>query len=467
MSPIPQGHASRVPQSCAQAQSSHAAATEQVTRKVSRHLLGFLFLLFVVSFLDRINIGFAGLTMMKDLGLSSTQFGFATTLFYVAYIACGIPGNLMLARVGARRWISFIMIAWGLASTATMFASNATTLYWLRMLVGVTEAGFLPGMLLYLTCWFPSAWRARANALFMIAMPVTAALGSAVSGYILKLDGHAGLAGWQWLFVLEGMPAALLGCVAFFYLDDTPRAARWLSAEEKSTLEAALAEPGEMHAMHAAHTTPGTQPTQPPGLWQQLRSPVVLRFAAAYFCLVNTLAMVAVWAPLIVKGFSAGASNVTVGLVATIPQLVTIVAMIAWGRRSDRLQERKWHLAAPMLLSGLGCVLTAQGGAPLVQLLGVCLASAGSYTAMSIFWTTPDQAFTPQARAIGIAVINAIGNISSAANPLVVGWLKDATHSYAAGLIYSAVLLVLGAVIVATLPLGREKEVKAVPRAAG
>jgi MFS transporter, ACS family, 4-hydroxyphenylacetate permease len=457
MSPISQGRASRAPQSSAQAGQSHAAATEQVTRKVSRHLLGFLFLLFVVSFLDRINIGFAGLTMMKDLGLSSTQFGFATTLFYVAYIACGIPGNLMLARVGARRWISFIMIAWGLASTATMFATNATTLYWLRMLVGVTEAGFLPGMLLYLTCWFPGAWRARANALFMIAMPVTAALGSAVSGFILKLDGHAGLAGWQWLFVLEGMPAALLGCVAFFYLDDTPRAARWLSAEEKRTLEAALTEPTGALAAPAAQT---------PSLWQQLRSPVVLRFAAAYFCLVNTLAMVAVWAPLIVKGFSAGASNVTIGLVATIPQLATIVAMIVWGRRSDRLQERKWHLAAPMLLSGLGCVMTAQSGLPIVQLLGVCLASAGSYTAMSIFWTTPDQAFTPQARAVGIAVINAIGNISSAANPLVVGWLKDATHSYAAGLIYSAVLLVLGTLIVATLPIGRAKEVKAVPRAA-
>lgn len=444
----------------ASATSSTSAATHAVTRKVSRHLLGFLFLLFLVSFLDRINIGFAGLTMMKDLGLTSTQFGFATTLFYIAYIAFGIPGNLALARVGARRWISLIMIAWGIASTATMLATNATTLYCLRMIVGVTEAGFLPGMLLYLSCWFPPAWRARANALFMIAMPVTAALGSAVSGYILKLDGLAGLAGWQWLFLVEGMPAALLGCVALFYLDDTPRAARWLSDAEKHTLETALAA-ADAVGLGAAHAG-----AQRPSLWQQLKSPVVIRFAAAYFCLVNTLAMVAVWAPLIVKGFSAGASNVTVGLLATIPQIATIVAMIAWGRHSDRRQERKWHLIAPMLLSGLGCVLTAQGGAPLVQLIGVCLASAGSYTAMSIFWTTPDQAFTLEARAVGLAVINAIGNISSAANPLVVGWLKDATHSYAAGLVYSAVLLVLGAVIVATLPIGRAKVAADVRRAA-
>ncbi len=441
---------------------SQAAPAHAVTRKVSRHLLGFLFLLFLVSFLDRINIGFAGLTMMKDLGLTSTQFGLATTLFYLAYIAFGIPSNLALARVGARRWISLIMVAWGLASTATMFAHSATSLYGLRMIVGVTEAGFLPGMLVYLACWFPPAWRARANALFMIAMPVTAALGSAMSGYILRLDGHAGLAGWQWLFLIEGMPAALLGGVAFFYLDDAPRDARWLSDAEKRALdvELAAAEAGGFAGSQSA------APGQRPGLWQQLRSPIVIRYAVAYFCLVNTLAMVGLWAPLIVKGFSAGASNVTVGLLATIPQIATIVAMIAWGRRSDRRQERKWHLIAPMLLSGLGCMLTAQGGMPIVQLTGVCLASAGSYTAMSIFWTTPDQAFTPQARAIGLAVINAIGNLSSAANPLVVGWLKDATHSYAAGLIYSAVLLVLGAAIVATLPIGRVKETAAVANVA-
>ncbi|WP_156992159.1 MFS transporter [Paraburkholderia oxyphila] len=459
MSPTQPRNATQAPQISATAPSGDTAlaqdlaqdsahtrtSADAVTRKVSRHLLGFLFLLFVVSFLDRINIGFAGLTMMKDLGLTSTQFGFATTLFYLAYIACGIPSNLALARFGARRWIAFIMIAWGLASTATMFATDARTLYGLRMLVGVTEAGFLPGMLLYLTCWFPPAWRARANALFMIAMPVTAAFGSAVSGFVLRLDGHAGLAGWQWLFLLEGLPAALLGCVAFNYLDDAPAAARWLSPAEKRTLEAELASAPATREAHSEQT----------GLWQQIRSPIVIRFAAAYFCLVNTLAMVAVWAPLIVKSFSAGASNVTVGLIATIPQIVTIVAMIVWGRRSDRRQERKWHLIAPMLLAALGCMLCASGGAPLVQLLGVCLASAGSYTAMSIFWTTPDQAFSPAARAVGIAVINAIGNLSSAANPLVVGWLKDMTHSYAAGLGYSAALLVVGTLIVVRLPGGQ------------
>src|SRR6478672_7848469 len=219
--------------SAADSDSGYAAAAPtveaeaRVIGKVSRRLLWFIFLLFPFSFLDRINIGFAGLTMMKDLGLTSTQFGLATTLFYLAYIACGIPSNIMLARVGARRWIGGIMIAWGLASTATMFATSPATLYLLRVLVGITEAGFLPGMLLYLTLWFPAAYRARANALFMIAMPVTAAIGSALSGYILGLDGALGFKGWQWLFMLEGLPSAILGLMVFSYLDDRPQEAKW------------------------------------------------------------------------------------------------------------------------------------------------------------------------------------------------------------------------------------------------
>jgi ACS family 4-hydroxyphenylacetate permease-like MFS transporter len=426
-------------------------AAQRVNAKVSKRLLWFIFLLFVFSFLDRINIGFAGLTMMKDLGLTSTQFGLATTLFYIAYIACGIPSNIVLARIGARRWIGSIMIAWGLASSATMFATNPTTLYLLRVLVGITEAGFLPGMLLYLTLWFPAAYRARANAMFMIAMPVTAALGSAVSGYILGLDGIAGLKGWQWLFMLEGLPSALLGLAVFFYLDDRPQQAAWLSADDKATLARSLA------ADRPAEPAAGTTPAASPSLLAELASPTVIKFAVAYFCLVNTLAMVAVWTPLIVKSFNAGASNQTVGLLAAIPQVVTIVAMIWWGRRSDRKQERRWHLMLPMLLSAAGWICTAASSNPALQMLGICMASAGSYTAMSIFWTTPDQALSFKAQAIGIAVINATGNISSAMNPVIVGWLKDATHSFSAGLLYAAVLLLVGAALVMVLPIDGRK----------
>jgi len=418
-----------------------------VVGKVSRRLLWFLFLLFFFSFLDRINIGFAGLTMMKDLGLTGTQFGLATTLFYIAYIAFGIPSNIVLARIGARRWIAVIMVAWGLASTATMFATSPHTLYVLRVLVGITEAGFLPGMLLYLTYWFPGAYRARANALFMIAMPVTAAVGSALSGYILALDGTWGLKGWQWLFLLEGLPSAILGLAVYAYLDDTPDQARWLDSNEKTVLARTLADE------HATQAATAAAAGAPKSLLTELLSPAVLKFALAYFCLVNTLAMVAVWTPLIVKSFSADASNRTIGLLAAIPQICTIVAMIWWGRRSDRKQERKWHLMLPMLWSAAGWLCTAYSTHPAVQLLGVCLASAGSYTAMSIFWTTPDHALSLRARAVGIAVINATGNIGSALNPLVVGWLKDATHSFTAGLLYATVLLVIGAIVVMVLPI--------------
>lgn len=425
---------------------------QRVNVKVSKRLLWFIFLLFVFSFLDRINIGFAGLTMMKDLGLTSTQFGLATTLFYIAYIACGIPSNIVLARIGARRWIGAIMIGWGLASSATMFATSPNTLYLLRVLVGITEAGFLPGMLLYLTLWFPAAYRARANAMFMIAMPVTAAVGSALSGYILGLDGVAGLKGWQWLFMLEGLPSALLGLAVFYYLDDRPQQAAWLSAADKATLARSLAED------RPREPAPGAAPAST-SLLAELASPTVIKFAIAYFCLVNTLAMVAVWTPLIVKSFNAGASNQTVGLLAAIPQIVTIVAMIWWGRRSDRKQERRWHLMLPMLLSAAGWICTAAASNPALQMLGICMASAGSYTAMSIFWTTPDQALSFKAQAIGIAVINATGNISSALNPVIVGWLRDATHSFSAGLVYAAVLLVAGAALVMVLPIDRRKRI--------
>lgn len=429
---------------------SHSTAEARlVIAKVSRHLLWFLFLLFVVSFLDRINIGFAGLTMMKDLGLTGTQFGLATTLFYLAYIACGVPSNAILARVGARRWIAAIMVAWGVASTATLFATDAHTLYWLRVLVGITEAGFLPGMLLYLTFWFPTAYRARANALFMIAMPVTAAFGSAASGLILGMDGLYELKGWQWLFLLEGLPASVLGVIVYFYLNDTPAQARWLSPGEKQTLAQMLA------AEHRADPVAQGFDETSCSLWSELTSAAVLKFSLAYFCLVNSLAMVAVWTPLIVKSFAGGATNTTIGLLAAIPQVCTIIGMIWWGRRSDRAQERRWHTVLPMLCAAAGWLLTAYSSLPAVQLLGVCLASTGAYTAMSIFWTTPDHALSFAARALGIAVINATGNLGSALNPLVVGWLKDVTRSFNTGLLYAVALLVAGSVVFLVLPIPR------------
>ncbi|GAB1617498.1 MFS transporter [Pseudomonas sp. NGC7] len=432
----------------ANAATSTAAAEDRyqhVCKKISKRLIGFLFVCFVLSFLDRINIGFAGLTMMGDLGLTGTQFGLASTFFYIAYIACGIPSNIALARIGARRWIGSLMIAWGLASTCTLFATDATSLYLLRMLVGVTEAGFLPGVLLYLTFWFPSAYRARANALFMIAMPFTAGFSSALSGLILGLDGIWGLKGWQWLFLLEGLPSVVMGCVVFSYLDDRPQQAKWLDSEEQALLHHALS------ADRASGSAAATQDAR--SVWRELASPRILLFCLVYFCLVNTLAMIAVWTPLIVKSFNSVSSNQSIGLLAAIPQVCTIILMMVWGLHSDRTRERRWHLVLPMLMAAIGWILTAVSSYPAMQLLGVCMAASGSYSAMSIFWTTPDQALSFNARAVGIAVINAVGNIGSAVNPLVIGWLKDLTLSFSSGFAYAATLMILGALLALRLPI--------------
>ncbi|VVE86556.1 MFS transporter [Pandoraea bronchicola] len=429
------------------------AMERAVVRKVSRRLLGFLFLLFLFSFLDRINVGFAALTMSQDLGLTSTMFGMASTVFYLTYVLCGVPSNLMLVKFGARRWIGAILIAWGLASSATMFAHDATSLYLIRAIVGITEAGFLPGMLLYMGDWFPSAARARANAWFMIAMPVTSALGAAASGYLLRLDGVAGLAGWQWLFVLEGWPTVLLGIVTWWYLDDKPADARWLSAAEKQTLDTMIAR--DRAAAMAQQT--GSAPDTDNRAWRAVLTPSVAKFALGYFCLVNTLSLASLWIPQIVKSFGTTSSNVAIGLLAAIPSVCTIAGMIWWGRRSDRLQERRWHLVLPMLFSAAGWVVTCFAPDPSLRLAGVAMASTGAYTAMAIFWTVPDRSLAPHTRALGLAVINAVGNLGSALSPIVVGVLKDWTHSFTSGLMFAAASLLVGIAVLWFAPLEQRR----------
>lgn len=424
---------------------------QQVINKLFKRLIVFLFVLFVFSFLDRINIGFAGLTMGKDIGLSSTMFGLAATLFYVTYVIFGIPSNIMLGIVGARRWIATIMVLWGIASTATMFATGPTSLYVLRMLVGIAEAGFLPGILVYLTYWFPAYFRARANALFMIAMPVTMAFGSLASGYILGLDGVLDLKGWQWLFLLEGFPSVILGGLVWFYLDDSPKKAKWLTQEDKDTLQEMMDH--DQLELVQPHGSKSHTALQNKSLWKEIFTPVILMYTVAYFCLTNTLSAINIWTPQIMQSFNQGSSNAMIGLLTAIPQFCTILGMIYWSRRSDRLQERKMHTALPYLFAAAGWVLAAMTSHPVVQLLGIIMASTGSFTAMAVFWTTPDQSISLRARAIGIAVINATGNIGSAVSPLLIGWLKDQTGSFNSGLYFVAGLLVVGALIVMAIPM--------------
>jgi len=424
-----------------------ATTDERLVGKIYRRLIGFLFVLFVFSFLDRINIGFAGLTMGRDLGLSATEFGLASTVFYGAYILFGIPSNIMLGKLGARRWIAIIMVAWGIASTATMFARDANSLYVLRILVGITEAGFLPGVLLYMTFWFPSAHRARANAFFMIAMPVTSALGAILSGYILKLDGLHGLHGWQWLFMVEGLPSVLLGIVVWLYLDDTPEKASWLTPAERARLAAMMEKDAASSQAELARRLAQSHDVS---LARMLCSLPVVQLAVAYFLLVNTLGMISTWVPQIVKSFNEGSSDLTIGVLTSVPHVCTIVAMVVWGRRSDRHQERRWHVALPMLFAAAGWALTSFSPDPLLKLAGLCVASAGAYAAMTIFWTLPDLVMSVRHRAVGIAFINAAGIVGAALNAVIVGYLRDITSSFTSGLLYAAVVLVLGALVVLT-----------------
>ena len=390
---------------------------KQVIDKLFWRIIVFIFILFLFSFLDRINIGFAGLTMGQDIGLTATEFGLASSLFYIAYVTCGVPSNMILARVGAKFWIGFIMILWGFASTATMFATGPDSLYVLRILVGITEAGFLPGILLYLTYWFPAHFCARANALFMLAMPVTMALGSVVSGYILEMDGIMELRGWQWLFFLEGFPCVILGVMVWMVLDNDPSRAKWLSDEEKACLREMIAGdhlqlvqkegPAAMHSMEPASL-------RQESFLRQVFTPVVLMYVAAYFFLCNSLSITSIWNPLIIKSMTADSSTTVIGFLAAVPQVCTILLMYFWGRHSDAVHERKFHTWFPYIISAVGWVMTSYEGSVAVQFAGICLASAGAYTAMAIFWTTPDQSITERARAVGIAVINAVGNLGSA-----------------------------------------------------
>lgn len=420
---------------------AETATDDFVFRKVFRRLIFFLFILLVVSFVDRVNIAFAALTMNTDLGLSAAAFGVSVTVFYAAYTLFEIPSNLMLARVGARLWIARIMITWGLASAATMFAVDMWSLYGIRALVGVAEAGFLPGILLYLTYWFPRSCRARANALFIMGIPATIAIASTVSGFILQMDGFLGLAGWRWLFLLEGLPAVILGITCLFYLDDGPAHANWLTEDEKREIASRL------ERDRALEQTDATKRS----ILGQLGSRNVVLLSAGYFGLVTSLNTNSTWVPQIVQSAAAGASYVVIGLLTALPAVLTIALMPFWGASSDHRNERYWHLRIAMLLAAIGWILVIAFDLPAVRYLGLVFVSIGSFCGLLVFWTFPASAaiLSPDARPAGIALINCIGiGGGSAIGPIVIGYLKDWTGSFTSGLVYVVAMLIMSMICV-------------------
>ncbi len=407
-------------------------AEARAVRRVFVRLSVFLFALSIAMSLDRTNIGFAGLQMRKSLGLNAMQFGFTITIFSVGYILAEIPSNIMMARVGARWWLPRITITWGLASAAMMFATGANSLYALRFILGLAEGGFLPGVVLYLSLWLPEYHRARAMSLFMLAQPVSFVLNPLVSGPLLQMDGVLDLAGWQWLFLLEGIPSVLMGIYGFYFLTDLPRNAGWLSAAEKSALGAAMVRQEPVRA------DGGLSPRREYGSW------LMLFLALTYFGLPVSLATYATWSPQIVRELvPAGSSFVTVGLVNAIAPAFAVLVMPWWSARSDRRQERVWHCIVPLALAAMGWMVLALSGNAVVKLAGLTLAICCAFAAQGIFFTLVAGRLSARARPVGIAMISATGLVGAAASPPVTGFFRDLTGSFSIGLMIAAGMLMV------------------------
>ena len=414
---------------------------EQVTmRRVAWRLVPFLCVLYTIAFVDRINVGFASLTMSRDLGLTPGMFGFGAGIFFIAYFLFEVPSNLMLDRVGARRWIARVMITWGLISMGFAFITNATEFYGLRFLLGLAEAGFFPGVILYLTYWFPRRWRGRVTAGFVVAIPIASAIAAPISGYLLAMEGVLGFHGWQWMFILEAAPAVVLGVVCLFYLTDRPEQATWLTTEQRDWLVAEMRNEQGIKQDHSLREVLSTLLTWP-----------VLRLAIVYFGLTTGLYGIELWLPQIVKGFG-NVSNIEVGFIATIPYLLAIATMGFWARHSDKTGERFGHVAIACLV-GCGGLVVAGMVHELAVPTMVCLSIgiAGVMAARPPFWQLPTEFLTGAKAAAGIAAINSIGNLGGFVGPSLIGWAKEITGSFTAGLMISALTLALSAAFTLSL----------------
>ena len=389
-------------------------------RRVLRRYVPLLIVCFIVSFLDRVNIGFAALTMNRALGFSATTFGLGAGLFFLGYVAFEVPSNLLLERVGARRWIARIMLTWGVLSAGMAFVQGPISFYIMRIMLGVAEAGFFPGIMLYFTYWIPGAWRARVISLFMAAMPFANVFGALLSGYLLSKEGLLGLHGWQFMFIAEGIPAVILAFVVFFVLHDTPEKATWLEPDERAWLIDTI------NAERAKVAVPKI------GGWRTVRHPTIIALALAYFGINLSIFGLSFFLPQIVRAFQLDLK--TVGVVAAIPFFIAGFGMIWWGRRSDRHNERRFHALLPMALAVIGLAASTLAVPLPVKLAALCLAAFGTFAAVAIFWSTLPLILGPAVAAIGFGAINSFGNLAGFTAPYAIGIVKDATGSFDIGI---------------------------------
>jgi ACS family tartrate transporter-like MFS transporter len=416
-------------------------AEDQIFAKVARRLIPLMMALYTVSFLDRVNVSFAALAMNRDLGFTPEIYGAGASIFFLGYFLFEIPSNVILTKVGARRWICRIMASWGVISAANAFVQGPTSFYVLRFLLGLAEAGFAPGMIFYLSLWFPARLRARYAAAYFLAIPLTNVIGAPVSGLILGTDGFLGLHGWQWLFVLEALPALVLSVVVFFFLPDGPADARWLSPRERERIAGELALE-RMNANEHVHDVRSA-----------LLDSRVLLLCAIYFGIVVGLHGIGYWLPQMVQAM--GFSNFAIGVLVALPYAAAGVAQYLWGRHSDISAERVWHVALPAALSGLAFAISAALQSPALVLVALAIAAIGICSTLAPFWAMPPQFLSGTGAAAGIAAINAVGNLGGFIGPYAVGWALQETGNYSGGMMILAGFLLAAAALV--LAMGRFK----------
>jgi ACS family tartrate transporter-like MFS transporter len=407
----------------------------RILSKLTRRLIPFMFLLYIVSYLDRINVGFAALQLNKALNFDSAVFGLGAGIFFIGYFLFEVPSNLIMERVGARIWMARILVTWGIISSAMMFLNGVTMFYVLRFLLGLAEAGFFPGMILYLTYWFPSEARGRAVARFMTATAIAGVIGGPISGILLRMNGLGGLAGWQWLFLIEGVPAVILGFVTLAYLPDGPKHATWLSEEEKNWIAARLAREREELRSHAHHT-----------LREALRSGRVWMLAVIYFAVIMSFYGISLWLPQIIQSFSA-MSVLLVGFVSAIPYVAAAIGMVIIGNHSDRTGERRVHVAIAAFTGATGLILAAWLKNPVAELAALALAAVGIWGTLGPFWAMSAEILSGTGAAAGIALINSVGNLGGFLGPYLVGLIRKENDSFALPLLALAVCPLAGGIL--------------------
>jgi len=422
------------------------ALEARTMRSVSWRLMPFLLAAYVICYIDRVNIGFAALQMNKAVGIDPKTFGLGAGIFFIGYFILEVPSNLALERFGASKWIARIMITWGLASGAFALIGGPMSFLVLRFLLGAAEAGFFPGVILYLTYWYPSVYRAKIVGIFMVAIPVAGMIGSPVSGAVLGMDGFLGLGGWQWIFILEALPAIALGIYAFVGLTDRPEHATWLARDEREWLAGVL-EVERTRAPKVGHTS----------VWKVMVNKHVLIMALVYSGAAGASTSLALWMPQLVKPF--GLTNFETGLVNAIPFAIAAVWMILWGRSSDRTGERVWHNALPLAWMVAAMILTffAHSLWTIVPLL--TLVAAGTYASKGPFWALSSEWLGAGAAAAGLAQINALGNLASFFFNYMIGWIRDETGSYAAALMPIAIVATIGTICVVVIGRGQPRTV--------